>query len=276
MLVEQDEINVIIAGKNNIAVEITDYLLQNLSGYNVLAVLNQNDLGVDSFQRSFKKYCLENKVRIISLEDAYLVKNSVFLSLEFDRIVKPKRFKHDNIFNIHFSLLPQYKGMYTSAWPIINNEKKTGVTLHKIDAGIDTGNIIAQKEIAININETAKSLYFKYLDSGVQLVKDNLSSILIDKYESTKQDASRSSYYSKSSINYLNLVVDLNKTAIEIKKQINAFSFRDFQIVSILDRKVFGSQILKTKSKLRAGNVVAETDVTITIVTWFNRFTYPS
>ena len=53
--------------------------------------------------------------------------------------------------------------MYTSCLPILNGETITGVTLHKIDSGIDTGYIIKQKVFKININDTARDLYLKYL-----------------------------------------------------------------------------------------------------------------
>ena len=65
-----------------------------------------------------------------------------FISLEFDKIINTSLFKTTNLFNIHFSLLPRYKGMYTSILPILNGDKISGVTLHKIDRGIDTGDII--------------------------------------------------------------------------------------------------------------------------------------
>lgn len=70
----------------------------------------------------------------------------IFISLEFDKIVNPDLFKDARLYNIHFSLLPSYKGMYTSAIPILNGEEMVGVTFHEIDKGIDTGNIIAQKK----------------------------------------------------------------------------------------------------------------------------------
>ena len=56
----------------------------------------------------------------------------------------PKNFLNARLYNIHFSYLPAYKGMFTSALPIKNGEVDSGVTLHKIESGIDTGDIIDQ------------------------------------------------------------------------------------------------------------------------------------
>lgn len=71
----------------------------------------------------FKKTAHDYGVKEISLEDAY-DNATYFISLEFDRLVKPELFKKGKPYNIHFSILPKYKGMYTSIWPILNGEKK--------------------------------------------------------------------------------------------------------------------------------------------------------
>lgn len=51
--------------------------------------------------------------------------------------------------NLHPSLLPEYRGMAPQHWPIINGESKTGVTVHYVDEGTDTGDIILQEEIEL-------------------------------------------------------------------------------------------------------------------------------
>ena len=54
---------------------------------------------------------------------------------------------------IFISLLPKYRGVFTSTNVILNNEKTTGVTFHKIDKGIDTGDIIGQKSFKLNYGQ---------------------------------------------------------------------------------------------------------------------------
>ena len=68
--------------------------------------------------------------------------------------------------------------MYTSAMPIINGEQESGVTLHKSDNGIDTGDIIDQLCFKITANYTARDLYYKYLDYGFDLFKNNIEALL--------------------------------------------------------------------------------------------------
>ena len=70
--------NVCIAGNFSLAIECIKYLAKNYKKIKLYSILNKNDNGQDSFQPSFKKFCLENKIKIISLEDAYSIKNMIF------------------------------------------------------------------------------------------------------------------------------------------------------------------------------------------------------
>lgn len=80
-------------------------------------------------------------------------------------------------FNLHASLLPQYRGAAPINWALINGEIKTGVTTFFIDEKIDTGHIILQKEITIEENETAGSLHDKLMLLGSALVLKTISLI---------------------------------------------------------------------------------------------------
>ncbi|PMG99039.1 formyl transferase [Vibrio lentus] len=252
--------NVVVAGKNNIAIHVLDELLKRSDISKIYVIFNSNDNGEDGFQRSFKKYCSYVEVEPISLEDAELLENSVFISLEFDRIIKPDRFKSKKLFNIHFSLLPKYKGMYTSAWPLLNGENETGVTLHEIDSGIDTGDIISQTVITISENDTAKDLYFKYIRYGTELVCNNLNEIISGEYISSKQKYYKSTYYSKTSIDYNSLTLDLKDTAFNIKRKVQAFTFRDYQLLNVLGYNVFGVKILERASGKKSGTILLDTE----------------
>ena len=80
-------------------------------------------------------------------------------------------------FNLHASLLPQYRGAAPINWAIINGEKKTGVTTFFIDEKIDTGAIIANTEVDIVDDENAESLHDKLMDVGGKLVLETLTLI---------------------------------------------------------------------------------------------------
>ena len=80
-------------------------------------------------------------------------------------------------FNLHASLLPQYRGAAPINWAIINGEEKTGVTTFFIDEKIDTGDIIANKEVSIDPNENAETLHDKLMQKGSELVLETLKLI---------------------------------------------------------------------------------------------------
>lgn len=80
-------------------------------------------------------------------------------------------------FNLHASLLPNYRGAAPINWAIINGETKTGVSTFFIDEKIDTGDMIFQESIAINLEENAGSLHDKLMRIGSKLVLKTVASI---------------------------------------------------------------------------------------------------
>lgn len=251
-----------IAGKNDIAVNVLEYLInyQKLNKDLKLAcVLNKTETGQNNWQKSLKWYCEKYNIDIVSLNEIYNIKNMVFLSLEFDQIVKPELFSTTKLYNIHFALLPKYKGMYTSIWPVYNGESETGVTLHFIDKGIDTGDIIEQEKILINEYDTAYDIYKKYIRGGTSLVIKNIPDIIEDKIKNRrKQSSLASSYYSKNSIDFNNLSLDCRKTAWQIKRQVKAFCFRPYQLIKFKNYPIIDVEILDEKSSIKAGTVIEE------------------
>ncbi len=260
---------VCIAGKNDIAVEILLYLLDyGIDRKNICIISNRTDDGKDNWQRSLLKKASELNIKITTLEEVYQIENLLFLSLEFDKIVDLSKFKSNKLFNIHFSLLPKYKGMFTSIMPILNNEKITGVTFHKIDKGIDTGDIIAQKEFEIDLMDNARDIYHKYIRNGILLVKQCLEKLLKNEFiESKPQNLRESSYFSKNIIDFKNINIDLNQTSLSIHNQIRAFNFREYQVPKVFETNIISSKILNSSSKKKAGSVLFENDICFVIST---------
>ncbi len=77
--------------------------------------------------------------------------------------------------NVHFSLLPKYRGAAPVNWAIVQGEKTTGVTTMKMDAGLDTGAILMQRETPIGDDETAIELMQKLSSLGADLLSETLS-----------------------------------------------------------------------------------------------------
>lgn len=80
-------------------------------------------------------------------------------------------------FNLHASLLPQYRGAAPINWAIINGEEKTGVTTFFINEAIDEGAILLQREVTIAADETAGTLHDKLMDVGSGLVVETLDGL---------------------------------------------------------------------------------------------------
>ena len=90
-------------------------------------------------------------------------------------------------FNLHASLLPDYRGAAPIHWAIINGEQKTGVTTFFIDDKIDTGEIILQKECVISPDETVGELHDTLMHLGADLVVETLDLIKGNIIETRKQ-----------------------------------------------------------------------------------------
>lgn len=237
-----------IGGFGEIAINCVNYMLDNIVQKNELLIIpRQNDSGVDSWQPSFRQFAINNNIKITQLDEIYNYDDLTFISIEFDKIIKTSKFKTDKLYNLHFSALPRYKGMYTSIMPLLNGDSEAGVTLHEIQDGIDTGDIIAQQLFEIEINDTAKDLYNKLTLNAYNLFCHNIKDILENKHTLIPQSNLNSSYYSKNSIDFNNIKINLNKTSFEIHNQLRAFIFKDFQLPLIQNKKINKSILTSDK-----------------------------
>lgn len=249
-------IKICIAGKNSIAVNALQYVLTRFKHNEICIVPNQNDNGLDSWQPSLRLYAMQNKIPICTLEQVQQIPNVLFISLEFDRLVRVERFASKRLYNIHFSALPKYKGVFTSITPILNGERTSGVTLHTINNGIDTGEIIEQRIFEIGIQSCARDLYFKYLEEGLILFKTAFERLLRGDFSTYRQSFVQSSYFSRTDIDVKNIVINLKKTSFEIHNQLRAFIFQEYQLPrlngvqiaqSILSEEYIGRNVFEDK-----------------------------
>jgi methionyl-tRNA formyltransferase len=123
----------------------------------------------------------------------------VLISINYLFIINQNLINAANIlaFNIHGSLLPKYRGRTPHVWAIINNEKETGITAHKIDKNCDTGDIIKQIRVEIEAEDTGGSILAKYLDLYVPLIESVLEDVAANKIRASKQNNSMATYFGK-------------------------------------------------------------------------------
>jgi methionyl-tRNA formyltransferase len=124
--------------------------------------------------------------------------------------------------NLHASLLPKYRGAAPINWAIANGETQTGVTTMRIDAGMDTGNILLQEEIGIAPEETAPELAKSMAEAGAPLMLDTLRGLAAGKLTARPQN--------KDGATYAPLLkkedghIDWNRPAQEIYNRMRGFA----------------------------------------------------
>lgn len=262
-----EKLTICIAGKNDIAVNGLKLLKLKYDAHNICFISNPDDDGLDGWQPSLKKTGRELGIKEVKLEELYEIEDLLFLSLEFSEIIKTESFSTEKLFNIHFSLLPKYKGMYTSALPLLHGDDYSGVTLHKIDDGIDSGDIVAQIKFNIEADDTAQDLYAKYLKSSFLLFQENIDDLINGSYVAKPQSPIGASYFSKKSIDYKNFSINFFKTAFEVRNQFRAFTFRQYQMPKFEGWEISKVDITDTRSTLRAGTKKVENDEFIVVST---------
>lgn len=173
---------IIFMGTPEFAVASLGALLMN--GLNIVAVATTPDKPAGRGRKltpsPVSKYCDENYLRVlkpVNLRDPDFIK--IVKALEPDLIVVvafrmlPRELWEIPVigtFNLHASLLPQYRGAAPINHALINGETKTGVTTFIIDDKIDTGGILLQKEVTISSVENAGDLHDKLMREGAKLV----------------------------------------------------------------------------------------------------------
>jgi methionyl-tRNA formyltransferase len=124
--------------------------------------------------------------------------------------------------NVHTSLLPKYRGAAPIQWAILNDEKETGVTIMKMSAGLDTGDILAQKGTAIGPDETAAQLHDRLAILGAELLVHTLPAYSEGAIEPRPQDDAAATYARK--INREDGRIDWLETATALRNRIRAFT----------------------------------------------------
>jgi methionyl-tRNA formyltransferase len=134
--------------------------------------------------------------------------------------------------NLHASLLPKYRGAAPIQWAIANGETVTGNTTMRIDAGMDTGEMLLQQELAIGLNETSPELSARLAEAGAALMVETLNDLQFGKLMSRPQDSEGVSY--APILKREDGRIDWGKSAQEIYNHMRGFTpwpgaFTDFR-----------------------------------------------
>ena len=127
-------------------------------------------------------------------------------------------------FNLHASLLPQYRGAAPINWAIINGESYTGVTTFLIDEKIDTGNILMYEKAEINPNDNAGTLHDKLMLLGKDLVLKTIDNLQNNSLEPTKQVTDGIELKLAPKLTKANTKIDWNESGNVIVNKIKGLS----------------------------------------------------
>jgi methionyl-tRNA formyltransferase len=122
--------------------------------------------------------------------------------------------------NVHLGLLPQYRGVNGVRWALLNGEDKTGVTLHFMDEGIDSGDMIANVTFPITDEDDILSLMQKSIFTGRLLLESCWPAIAAGNVERMPQDESNAAYFSAEM--QPPELIDWSRTSVEIHNLIRA------------------------------------------------------
>lgn len=169
--------------------------LKQLLKYHIvpdLVIPNLDDNGIDNWHESLLKLAQRKRLSVIrgkKIKDQEIVakikhlKPEIIFCIGGTQIIPNEVLRIPNLgtLNIHPALLPKYRGRYSTVHAIFNGDKFTGVTLHWMDEGIDSGPIITQKKIKIGSTDTARSLYDKFTQAGEELFTKFLKHLMSGK-----------------------------------------------------------------------------------------------
>jgi len=123
--------------------------------------------------------------------------------------------------NLHASLLPKYRGAAQIQWAIANGETITGNTTMRIDAGLDTGDILLQRELPIDADDTAETLAPRLAAMGADLLVETLRGLEAGSIQPRRQDDSRATI--APILKKEDGLIDFNRTAEEILNRLRGF-----------------------------------------------------
>ncbi|PJJ06912.1 methionyl-tRNA formyltransferase [Flavobacterium sp. 1] len=230
-----EKLRIIFMGTPEFAVGILDTLIKN--NYEVAGVITAADKPAGRGQKikysAVKEYALENNLHLLqptNLKDEAFLEELKSLNANLQIVVAfrmlPKavwEMPALGTFNLHASLLPNYRGAAPINWAIINGETKTGVTTFFIDDKIDTGAMILSSETAIDNTENAGQLHDRLMHLGCDTVIDTLKLIENGKVTTTIQNDT-SDIKTAYKLNKENCKIDWSKSKTDIHNLIRGLS----------------------------------------------------
>lgn len=206
------------------------------AGHNIELIVTQPDRPSGRGQKSdpspVKKKAIElgfpvcqpSKIRedLTVLDKLKIIQPDLIVVVAYGQIIPSSIIylpKHKS-WNVHFSLLPKYRGASPVQWAILNGEKRTGISIFELNEKMDEGDILAQEEIPILPDENAAELETRMAEKGADLLVETMNHIGTLKL--FKQDHSQATYAPK--IKKEDGLIDWSKDSLSIDRHVRAFT----------------------------------------------------
>jgi len=269
-----EKLRIVFMGTPDFAVGILDSIIKN--NYEIVAVITAPDKPAGRGQKimysAVKEYALSKNLKILqptNLKDENFLNDLRNLNANLQVVVAFRmlpevvwRMPKLGTFNLHASLLPNYRGAAPINWAIINGESETGVTTFFIDDKIDTGAMILSKKTTIEPNENAGQLHDRLMKIGSEIVVDTLKLIEQNKVITTTQietEEIKTAY----KLNKDNCRIDWNKSSNEIHNLIRGLSPYPCAWTTLFDEekelsiKIYESKIIEENHSFNVGQVIS-------------------
>lgn len=269
-----EKLRIVFMGTPDFAVGILDAIIKN--NYEIAAVITAPDKPAGRGQKilysAVKEYALSKNLTILqptNLKDELFINDLKKLNANLQVVVAFRmlpevvwKMPKLGTFNLHASLLPNYRGAAPINWAIINGETETGVTTFFIDDKIDTGAMILNKKTRINPDENAGQLHDRLMELGCEAVIETLELIEKNNVTTTTQvetEEIKTAY----KLNKDNCRIDWNKSAKEIHNLIRGLSpypcawttlFDDDKELNI---KIYESKIIDELHNYEVGKIIS-------------------
>lgn len=230
---------VVVMGKNRLAVECTRVVMA-AGDRIVLAVLDPGDDGHDSWQPSFRSvaeaaglptFAPSDVSSSTAVERLAALGPELVFCFQYAQILRPTviALAEEATLNLHYGPLPRYRGIAPIAWALINGEPATGVTLHHVDPGVDSGDIVCAAAVPIAPGDTGRSLYDKCTDVAIQLFTEWYPRLRTGDIPRVPQSSSEALYYNRHSIDFSHRQIAWPTDAERLANWIRAFIFPPYQ-----------------------------------------------
>lgn len=231
---------VLVLGKGRLAVDCLGYLQE--SGAQVVGVVpDPSDDGTDSWQPSLKRVAYDaglevggfspdsshlDRVWLAARAPDYLLSFQFGLILDAEMLRLPIR----GALNLHFAPLPRYRGVAPIHWALRNHESEHGVTLHHIDSGVDSGDVVAIRRFPVANDTTARELYDISVREGTALFRSTWPSVVREEAPRQAQAERDALYYNRYSTSYEAVALDWTLDAAALAATARSLIFPPLQL----------------------------------------------